>query len=136
MATADIDPDLLAAAREICLELPEAVEKETWGHPTFRVRDKIFAGIGVGADAWVPDADDTDAQPVELTTMTMKAAPGEQESLLAVGRPFYRPKYVGNRGWIGIVIDATTDWGEVEELIIDSYRTIAPKKLVRVLDEA
>jgi len=29
--------------RRICLALPEAEERETWGDPTFRVRDKIFA---------------------------------------------------------------------------------------------
>ena len=31
--------------RAICLALPEAVEKETWDAPTFRVRDKIFAMV-------------------------------------------------------------------------------------------
>ena len=29
--------------RAICLALPDAVEKEAWGDPTYRVRDKIFA---------------------------------------------------------------------------------------------
>jgi predicted DNA-binding protein (MmcQ/YjbR family) len=35
--------DPLSRLRDICLALPEAVEKETWGEATFRVRDKIFA---------------------------------------------------------------------------------------------
>ena len=69
------------------------------------------------------------------TTMSMKAAPGEQESLLAVGHPFFKPAYVGSKGWIGIVIDDETDWDEVRELVLDSYRAIAPKTLVRCLDE-
>ena len=34
--------------RAICLALPEAAERETWGHATFRVRDKIFAMAGDG----------------------------------------------------------------------------------------
>ena len=131
MATADIRPDWLAQVRQIALALPEATEKETWDHPTFRIRDKIFAGIGVG-----DGATDHRLKAGELVTaMSMKAAPGEQESLLATGHPFFRPKYVGHRGWIGIVIDEETDWAEVEELVIDSYRTIAPKKLVRQLDQ-
>jgi predicted DNA-binding protein (MmcQ/YjbR family) len=33
----------LDRVRQICLALPEAAEKETWGEATFRVRDKIFA---------------------------------------------------------------------------------------------
>lgn len=129
MATADIDPAVLATARRICLDLPEATEKETWDHPTFRVRDKIFASIGVGDGATYFSPDELGP----VTTMTMKAAPGEQESLLAGGHPFFKPKYVGSRGWIGIVIDEDTDWAEVEELVMDSYCAIAPKKLSKTL---
>lgn len=119
MATDDIPADHLRAAREICLALPEATEKETWDHPTFRVRDKIFAAMGAG------DGD---------TTLTMKAAPGEQEALLAAGHPFFRPSYTGNKGWIGIVIDGDTDWDEVAELVTDSFCTIAPKTVARLVD--
>jgi len=132
VALDDIKPDWLTAARAIALALPMAAEKETWGHPTFRVNDKIFAGIGAGEVDGEPDfrADDLGI----VTTMSMKAAAGEQEALLASGHPFFRPKYVGNRGWIGIIIDEHTDWSEIEELVIDSYREIAPKRLVIQLD--
>jgi predicted DNA-binding protein (MmcQ/YjbR family) len=139
MGTDEIRPDWLAEIRRIALSRPEATEKETWGHPTFRVKDKIFAGIGVGDAASDRRPDDAnDWQPTNtnsITALTMKAAAGEQESLLAIGYPYFRPKYVGNRGWIGIVIDDNTDWSEVEELVIDSYRAIAPKKLVNLLDK-
>lgn len=131
MPTDDIRSDWLAQLRQIALALPEAVEKETWGHPTFRVRDKIFVAIGVGDAA-------TDHRPdgvTPVTAMSMKAAPGEQESLLATGHPFFRPKYVGHRGWIGFVVDEQTDWADVEELVIDSYRATAPKRLIRLLDD-
>ncbi|XVQ89140.1 hypothetical protein ACQP2K_17515 [Microbispora siamensis] len=39
------DENALERAREICLSLPEAVEKPFGGHtaPSFRVRDKLFA---------------------------------------------------------------------------------------------
>ncbi len=111
--------DPLRAIRDIALAFPEATEKETWGHPTFRVRDKIFVGYGVGDDG--------------RTSVTMKAAPGEQESLLAEGDPFFLPKYVGSRGWIGIHVDDDTDWKAVGELVTDSYREIAPKSLARAI---
>ena len=110
-----VDPMEAKAIRDIALGFPEASEKETWGHPTFRVRDKIFVSYGV---------DDEDRAQI-----TMKAAPGEQESLLAEGEPFFLPKYVGSKGWIGIHVDDETDWREIAELVVDSYREIAPKLL-------
>ena len=105
----------LTAIRDIALGFPEASEKETWGHPTFRVRDKIFVSYGVD--------DDGGAQ------LTMKAAPGEQESLLAEGEPFFLPRYVGSKGWIGVRVGPDTDWRAISELVMDSYREIAPRSL-------
>ena len=107
--------DPLVAIRDIAMGFPEATEKETWGHPTFRVRDRIFCSYGEGEDG--------------RAQVTMKAAPGEQESLLAEGEPFFLPKYVGVKGWIGVHVGADTDWNEIAELVADSYREIAPKKL-------
>lgn len=107
--------DPLRAIRDIALGFPEASERETWGHPTFRVRDKIFVSLGVDED--------------DVPTLTMKAAPGEHESLLAEGDPFFLPKYVGVKGWIGIRVDDETDWNEVAELVADSYRETAPRSL-------
>ncbi len=114
--------DVLAAIRAICLAYPEAEEQTTWGHPTFRVRNKIFASAGLSED------DDT------LVTMAMKVAAGEQRSLLATGHPFFMPRYVGSKGWIGVVVDSSTDWDEIAELVDDSYREIAPKRLIAELE--
>ena len=100
---------------------PEAEERETWGHPTFRVRNKIFATFGL---------DEESGQ----ATMAMKAPPGEQELLLATGEPFFYPKYVGSNGWIGLWVGPDTDWEEVAELVEDSYRMTAPKRLSAQLD--
>ena len=128
MATADLPKRPLKQLRKICLALPEVSEKETWESPTFRVRDKIFAGFGFSdLDIFAPDDAGT------VLGITMKAAAGEQEGLLASGLPFYRPKYVGHRGWIGVGINGDTGWAEIEELIIDSYCEIAPKTLVKQL---
>jgi predicted DNA-binding protein (MmcQ/YjbR family) len=111
----------LQRVRKICLAFPETSEKLAWGHPTFRVRDKIFATIGVNADD-------------KVVTMTTKPPPGEQEALLAEGAPFFFPKYVGVRGWIGFVVNSQSDWKLVAEMVEDSYREIAPKRLVAQLD--
>lgn len=47
------------------------------------------------------------------------------------------PKYVGGRGWVGIYLDVgNIDWDEIAELVEESYRLVAPKSLVRLLDES
>jgi predicted DNA-binding protein (MmcQ/YjbR family) len=48
---------------------------------------------------------------------------------------FYVPPYVGSKGWVGIRLDVgTVDWDEVRELIIDSYRLTAPKRLAAMTE--
>jgi predicted DNA-binding protein (MmcQ/YjbR family) len=108
-----VDPQ--QAIRDIALGFPEAVETETGGHPSYRVRDRIFVGCGEDDDG--------------LTTITVKAAVGEQGTLLARGEPFFAPKYLAARGWVGLRLDDETDWRKVHELIIESYREIAPGPL-------
>jgi predicted DNA-binding protein (MmcQ/YjbR family) len=102
--------------RSLCLALPEAFERETWDHPTFRVgggRGKIFCTAA-------PDG----------SHITLKAEPLEREALLAQGGPYFVPAYVGDKGWLGIRLDdAGTDSEEAAELIATSYCLIAPKRL-------
>ena len=105
--------------RAISLALPEAEEKPFGGHtaPSFRVRDKLF----------VMTSEDG-------TTLTCKAAPGVQQALVeAQGHRFFVPPYVGHRGWIGARLDVEQDWDEMAELIEDSYRRTAPKRLSALL---
>ncbi len=113
---------LFDAIRVFCLSLPEAHEVEAWERPTFRVRNKIFA---------MPRERDG-----ERPSLWCKAAPGVQ-TLLVSGDPetFYAPPYVGPKGWIGIGLDANADLDYVCALIEESYRLVAPKTLVKRLDE-
>jgi hypothetical protein len=47
---------------------------------------------------------------------------------------FHVPKYVGNKGWIGLWLDLPKlDWGVVELAIGEAYRRTAPKKLLAAL---
>jgi predicted DNA-binding protein (MmcQ/YjbR family) len=109
------DGDAVWRVREICLALREAVEKSFGGHtsPAFRVRDKMFVVISE-----------------DRTSMTFKGAAGVQEALVA-GDPdrFYVPPYVGAKGWVGARLDVDQDWDEIAELLVDSYRMVAPKRL-------
>ena len=107
--------------RAICLALPEAAERETWGHATFRVRDKIFAMAGDGSGRW---------------TMSCKARPGLQGALVGTAPDhFFVPAYVGPKGWIGIYLGDETDWEELADLVEESYLMTAPKRVAALLDQ-
>jgi hypothetical protein len=105
--------------RAICLALPDAIELETWGDPTFRVRDKIFAMEKRG-DGRV--------------SVWCKAPPGSQMVLVGADPDrFFVPPYVGPKGWVGMRLDRNPDWNEVAALVTRSYRLIAPKRLVALI---
>ncbi len=108
--------------REICLALPEAFEKEAWGEPTFRVRDRIFAQY------------EDNHHNSGIVGLWCKAPDGAQAFLVA-GDPvrYYVPKYVGHKGWIGIRMDVAVDWPVVADLIRDSYRLTAPRRLAELV---
>lgn len=122
MSAKKIPRYLLSKIRQICLALPETKEIETWDHPTFRVNGKIFAGIGHGEETIGKES-------IEVTSATCKAK-DKQEQLLKIGDPFFYPKYVGAKGWIGIVLSRNSDWKMIKELITESWKKTAPKKLV------
>jgi len=63
------------------------------------------------------------------------ASDGAQEALIALDpERFFRPPYVGHRGWIGVRLDGDVDWAELAELCADAYRAVAPAKLIAILD--
>jgi hypothetical protein len=113
--------------RTLCLALPEAHEVEAWGEPTFRVRNKLFA---MHASANTHHGGGRPA-------VWCKAAPGNQ-ALMVQAAPdrFFVPPYVGPSGWVGIWLDRGVVWEEVAGLLEDSYRLVAPKRLLARLDEA
>ena len=60
------------------------------------------------------------------------AAPaGLQRSLVeADPERFFRPPYVGHRGWLGMRLDRGVDWDELAGIVEDAYAEVAPAKLV------
>ncbi len=64
------------------------------------------------------------------------AAPiGAQEVLVSADpKRFFRPPYVGHRGWLGIYLDAEVDWAELAAMIERAYRLVAPKRLLAELN--
>lgn len=48
---------------------------------------------------------------------------------------FFVPPYLGYRGWVGVNLDVDPDWDELASMLEESYRMVAPKKLIALLDE-
>jgi len=47
------------------------------------------------------------------------------------------PSYIGPRGWIALRLDSgKVDWDEVAELVVGSYRLIAPKRLLTLVNRS
>ncbi len=109
--------------RAICLRLPEATERLSHGSPGF------FAGKQF-VMLWAHGHHDH-----EFPHLWCAAPVGAQEALVE-GTPdrFFRPPYVGGRGWVGMRLDGDVPWDEVAELCEDAYRVVAPAQLVARLD--
>lgn len=108
---------LLKRVRKICESYPETVEKLSHGEPTFFARKKVFVMFandhhGDGRIAvWLP------------------APLGVQQMLIeADSAVFFKPPYVGVRGWIGIELKGIDD-GDLASHIDTAWRMVAPKKL-------
>src|SRR4030095_1824045 len=97
--------------RKICLALPEATEKIAWGEPTWRVRGKLFAQL------------DDHHRAAALLAVCRPAPLGEQEAMIFTDpERFFRPPYVGPRGWVGVRIDRRPNWTQVATLVEQAYR--------------
>lgn len=112
--------------RSVCLALPEVTERLSHGSPAFFIRGKktfVMLMVDGHHDAHFPQ-------------LWCAAAPGAQQELIAADpHRFFRPPYVGHRGWLGVRLDRDPDWSEIAEVCTDAYRTIAPKTLLAKLAE-
>src|SRR3954465_10004315 len=107
----------LQRVREICLALPEVTERLSHGSPTWFVRDK---------KTFVTYHDDHHG---DGRLAIWCAAPQGMQEALVQGEPehYFRPPYVGHRGWIGVRLNRGLDWNGIGGAIEDAYATVAPK---------
>lgn len=101
---------MLEQVRIITKALPEVVELiDGHGHTTFKVKDKSFI---IMSDYGI----------------TFKSDLENQEIILQQER-FFKPKYIGHRGWVSI--SDPKDWEEMGVLIKEAYMHAAPKRLLK-----
>ena len=123
----DADEPLLAQLREICLTLPEVTEERAWVGTRWCIRSKTFAHVVPILDGWPPAYAKAVGSKGPLTILTFRATSAEHAALRATGWPFFVPAWWPDIA--GVVLDDGTDWNEVAELVTDSYRLLAPRKL-------
>lgn len=119
-------PDVLGRLTAVCLSLPEAASDDSHPpHRGFRVARKNFA--------WYVDNEHGD----DRIALSVRLAPGENEALVGSDpERFALPRYMARHGWVNYYLDLrrrAVDWDEVAELVTDSYRLQAPKRLIRLL---
>jgi hypothetical protein len=124
--------DLIQRLRRLCLALPETSERVSHGEPCFFVQptpksSKLFVML------------DEHHHGAEHLGFWCAAPAGVQAEMIAEDAArFFRPPYVGPRGWLGVRLRAEglaePDWDEIDEIVRDAYRQVAPRSLVARLD--
>ena len=113
----------LKVVREICAAFPQTNERLSHGSPTFFLRDKkTFANFHA------------DHHGDGRTAIWFAAPPGVQEQLVDdEPERYFRPPYVGHRGWVGLRVDVDRDDDEIAAVLREAYLHIAPKTLAKQL---
>jgi hypothetical protein len=116
------------------LALTEAYEEEAWTGTRWRIRGKTFAHVMVAQPGFESSFRELTGIADPTTLLTFHATGDELLALTHAGLPFYKPPW--SPTIVGMVIHDDTDWAEVADLVTESYRFCAPRKLSRLLDES
>jgi hypothetical protein len=128
-APVEVPAETFERVRTLCLALPEVTvrvdESRVRARSTaysFDIRRRSFCLLVATKD------------PAGLPTplLVLRAGPGERDALLSMGHPYFASRAGHDR--IGVLITDGTDWAEIRELVIESYRILAPKKLTALLE--
>jgi hypothetical protein len=125
----EVPEDIVERVRALCLALPEV---------TVRVDDSLSPARSTAYSyeirrrsfCLLVAREDSAGKPVPL--LVLRAGPEEREALLSIGHPFFASR--AGRDRIVVMLTDNTDWAEIRELVTESYRILAPKKLTALLD--
>ena len=119
--------EIVGRLRVVCLELPEVDEQAAWTGVRWCVRRRNFAHVLMIQDDWPPAYARAANTPGPACVLTFRL-PGEQCAAARFRRgPFFRPVWFPDIA--GLVIDERCDWDEVDTLVRNSYRVLAPRRL-------
>jgi hypothetical protein len=126
----EVPKDIFERVSRLCLALPEVTVRvdasltrvRSTAH-SFDVRRRSFCLLVA--------REGPTGKPVPL--LVLRADPDERDALLSIGHPFFASR--AGRDRIGVRLTDDTDWEEIRELVTESYRRLAPKKLAALLDQ-
>ena len=113
--------------RAVCLALGDVVEKEAWGECTFRVvNGSMFAMT------------DNNHHQSGHVAVWVKAPAMVQEILISSdSKRFFKPPYMGHKGWVGVRLDSKPDWEQLAAILKDGYEMSLPvRKAARTASRA
>jgi hypothetical protein len=126
----EVPENIVERVRALCLALPEvtvrvdhSLTRTRSTAQSFDIRRRSFCLL-VAMESSTGKS---------LPLLVLRTDPDEREALLSVGDPFFVPRRAG-RDRIGVWLTQHTDWEEIRELVTESYRVLAPKKLTALLD--
>jgi hypothetical protein len=123
----DVPPPVVERLGALCLALPESREEDAWTGVRWRVGTKTFAHAVTIDGGWPPAYARAAGTDGPVTVLTFRATGEDLAALSSMGHPFFKP--VWSETVVGVVLD-DADWDEVAELITESYRVVAPRRLV------
>jgi hypothetical protein len=128
-APVEVPEDIVERVRRLCLALPEVTVRVDYSLTRTRSTARSF-DIRRRSFCLLVAVKQATGKPVTL--LVLRADPDEREALLSIGHPFFAPR--AGRDRIGVRLTDDTDWEEIRELVTESYRVLAPKKLTALLD--
>ena len=127
----EVAPEILARISLVCLGLPEANQEPAWVGTRWSVREKNFAHVLVIAGGWPPAYARAAGADGPTTVLTFRLPFSKLQAPRYARYPFFRPVWFPNI--VGLVIDDQVDWDEVGDLLVESYCTLAPRKLAEMV---
>jgi hypothetical protein len=128
-APLEVPDDIVERVRGVCLALPEVTVRVDYSRIearstaySFDIRRRSFCllvAVAGRAERQAP-------------LLVVRAEREEREALLSSGLPFFVPR--AGRDRLGVLLTGDTNWAEIRELVTDSYRKLAPQKLIALLD--
>ena len=124
-APVEVPEDIVERIRTLCqvmVRVDDSLTRTRSAAQSFEIRRRSFCLLVA--------REDSTGKAVPF--LVLRAAPQEREALLSTGYPFFASR--AGRDRIVVVLTDDTDWEEIRELVTESYRILAPKKLTALLD--
>jgi hypothetical protein len=128
-APVEVPEDIFERVRTLCLALPEVTVRVDGSRTRTRSTAHSF-DIRRRSFCLLVAREGPTGKPVPL--LVLRAGSDERKALLSIGHPFFASR--AGRDRVGVLLTDDTDWQEIRELVTESYRSIAPKKLTALLD--